>query len=117
MQIDYVYAIWLEAFVGMVNPPKGSGDFNVKIDPIVQIDPAFMVYYNGQYVPGTELYSVTMSEGFAAVPLPGAVWLFGSGLAGLAGWKRFREDLASYSLSGIKPGRVSNGSAFFVSYL
>jgi hypothetical protein len=27
----------------------------------------------------------------AAVPLPGAVWLLGAGLVGLAGWRRFRK--------------------------
>lgn len=28
---------------------------------------------------------------YSAVPLPGAVWLLGSGLVGLAGWRRFRK--------------------------
>ena len=31
-------------------------------------------------------------HGITAVPLPPALWLFGSGLIGLAGWRRFRKS-------------------------
>jgi len=29
---------------------------------------------------------------FEVVPLPGAVWLLGSGLLGLVGWRRFKQS-------------------------
>jgi hypothetical protein len=32
------------------------------------------------------------AAGFAATPLPGAFWLMGSGLVGLAGWRRCRKS-------------------------
>lgn len=31
-------------------------------------------------------------DNFTFVPLPGAVWLLGSGLLGLAGWRRFKKS-------------------------
>jgi len=41
---------------------------------------------------GDGSYSVSELQAYGApVPLPGAVWLLGSGLLGLAGWRRFRK--------------------------
>ena len=31
------------------------------------------------------------NHAFLLTPIPGAVWLFGSGLLGLVGWRRFRK--------------------------
>ena len=53
----------------LVTVLSGSGIF---IEPTVEI-----INRNG--IPGT-------------VPLPPTVWLFGSGLLGLAGWRRFRKS-------------------------
>ena len=61
------------------------------IDPMVEIDPNWMVDYNGNLVPGSQLYSVAFSNEFRPGPLPGAVWLLGSGLLGLVGWRRFKK--------------------------
>jgi hypothetical protein len=45
----------------------------------------FLVGYgNGNYIGDTTLLNATISTG----PVPGAVWLMGSALAGLLGWKR-----------------------------
>jgi hypothetical protein len=61
--------------------------------------------YNGNTFLGRVYYDIiasdyTVDKGYglvtefstSAVPLPGAVWLLGSGLLGLAGWRRFRQD-------------------------
>ncbi len=54
---------------------------NGYIDPIITIDPAY-----------SSNYTLEVSQiPFAPVPVPGAVWLFGSGLLGLLGLKRQRK--------------------------
>ncbi len=54
---------------------------NGYIDPIITIDPAYSSNYT------LEVSNIP----FAPVPVPGAVWLFGSGLLGLLGLKRQRK--------------------------
>ena len=44
---------------------------------------------DGTYSYGTTPLAATITS---AVPLPGAVWLLGSGLLGLAGFRRFRKS-------------------------
>jgi hypothetical protein len=51
-----------------------TGSCQAIIDLIIKIDPTWMVSYHGQNVPGSELYSLTFSNGFAqTVPIPSAV--------------------------------------------
>jgi hypothetical protein len=61
----YIYA----ACSGSSNP----GSCQAIIAPKIQIDPTWMVSYLGQNVPGSELYYLTYSNGFAPVSLPSAV--------------------------------------------
>ncbi len=92
--LSQIFALSLFASA-LVGTPGANNyvDFQVIIDPIVQIDPDWMVDYNGQMVPGAQLYSLSMSPGFtAAVPLPGSLILLGSGLLSLVGWRRFKKD-------------------------
>lgn len=71
-----IYVIFLQAS-GCLGGGRNSGsqDFRATIDPIVHIDPDWMVDYNGNMVPGTQLYSLTFSPGFNPVPLPGVLML------------------------------------------
>jgi hypothetical protein len=39
-------------------------------------------------------FELTLRADVQAVPVPGAVWLFGSALAGIAGWSRRRKASA-----------------------
>jgi hypothetical protein len=74
--IGVTYAIVLSASA-LVSASGGgeSGGFQAVIDPMVQIDPTWVVYYNGEYVPGNQLYSLRFSPGFNPVPLPGVLML------------------------------------------
>jgi hypothetical protein len=40
---------------------------------------------------GIGIDDLRISNAVSSVPIPGAVWLLGSGLLGLAGWRRFRK--------------------------
>jgi hypothetical protein len=61
---------------GYVEGGSQPGKFNVHVDPVIEIDPDWMVqYYDGRMVPGTQLYSLTFSPGFNPVPLPGVLML------------------------------------------
>ncbi len=43
------------------------------IDPMIYVDPNFMVEHEGRMVPGSEIFSITFSEGIVNVPnLPNA---------------------------------------------
>jgi hypothetical protein len=66
--------------------------FHALIDPTVVIDPEFTLYdTEGSPYLAKDLFAVEFSPNLA-VPVPGALWLFGSGLLGLAGWRRFRKS-------------------------
>jgi len=74
--IGEIFALYLSASATVGTPGAGNSvEFQVIIDPIVKIDPEWMVLYNGNYVPGTQLYSLTFSPGFKSVPLPGVLML------------------------------------------
>ena len=42
--------------------------------------------------PGETVPSLSLAGALNAVPVPGAVWLLGSGLLGLAGWRKCRKS-------------------------
>jgi hypothetical protein len=70
------YVIYLTAAGSLGGGGRsGSQDFHATVDPIVRIDPDWMVDYNGNMVPGTQLYSLTFSPGFNTMPLPGVLML------------------------------------------
>ena len=71
----YAILMTVRSFVQAYDNNSASGEFQAIIDPTVKIDPDWMVDYNGQQVPGTQLYSVTFSPGFNAVTLPGVLML------------------------------------------
>jgi hypothetical protein len=48
-------------------------------------------WIRGEYISGPEAEGLDNVKLNAPVPIPGAVWLFGSGLLGLTGWRRFRK--------------------------
>jgi hypothetical protein len=75
VRVGVIYAIQLAASGKVQHNWETSGDFQAIIDPMVQIDPEWMVDYKGRQVPGTQLYSVTFSSGFKSVPLPGVLML------------------------------------------
>jgi hypothetical protein len=65
------YAVWMEAY----GQAQGNGQFQVIIDPMIRIDPNWMVWNNGNLVPGNQFFSLTFSPGFNSVPLPGVLML------------------------------------------
>jgi hypothetical protein len=60
--------------------------FNRAVSPGTTID--FIV--GNHYAYGNTPLHATITAN-SVVPIPGVVWLLGSGLAGLAGWRRFRK--------------------------
>jgi hypothetical protein len=60
---------------GYIEGGSQPGKFNVSVDPVIEIDPDWMVNYFGKMVPGTQLYSLTFSPGFNPVQLPGVLML------------------------------------------
>jgi hypothetical protein len=64
--------------------------FKALVDPTLEIDPDCYVTIEGQLIQANTLFGVEVSPNI--VPIPGAWWLFGSGLLGLAGWRRFMKN-------------------------
>ncbi len=62
--------------------PHVLGSYETWIDPIVRIDPTFMVDIDGTLVSGSELYALAFSEN-VMVPEPGTAALIGVGLLGV----------------------------------
>jgi hypothetical protein len=64
---------------------NGTSAFQGVIDPTISIDPNSMVFYHGQDVPATDLYSLTFSpELGSSVPEPASLMLVGLGLIAIA---------------------------------
>ena len=96
---------WADAsgnvFVATLTLSGNSHSLGLLVDP--QPEPpagfqGFMATFNlfeeGGRPPATLLFSVTENGvplSFQLVPVPGAIWLFGSGLLGLVGLRRFRK--------------------------
>lgn len=49
----------------------GTGEAQAVADPIFEIDPDFFVDIDGELIPGSELYSITYSDGILPIPEPG----------------------------------------------
>jgi hypothetical protein len=60
----------IQGEASFVYPMPGSGSFQGVMDPLIEIDSAFTVFYNGSYVPATQLYSLSFSPGFEASAVP-----------------------------------------------
>jgi hypothetical protein len=80
-QLYYVTANSLQAvdlsIGGNASPAGGpGGQYNGVVDPVIVIDPVFLA--------ANPDYSLSFSEGLAAVPVPGALVLFGTALGALA---------------------------------
>ena len=89
------------------------------IDPVIEIDPefAYAEYFDILVSPNIVLNDPTIEpipvpEPFPSVPLPAAVWLFGSGLIGLTGIARRKKH--EYQTS---TGTASSGAFIFVGFL
>ncbi len=89
---SFVYEIYVQAnttFKSLMTASiqglagEGDGQASVYMDPYFYIDPVWLQSHPG--------YSLQTESGFgnsAAVPVPGAIWLFGSGLLGFLSLKR-----------------------------
>ncbi|WGS85422.1 PEP-CTERM sorting domain-containing protein [Methylomonas sp. UP202] len=94
---SFVYEIYVQAnttFKSLMTASvqgfagEGEGQASVYMDPYFYIDPVWLQAHPG--------YSLQTEAGFgnsAAVPVPGAIWLFGSGLLGLISLKR-RQNIS-----------------------
>jgi hypothetical protein len=52
-------------------------------------------YRNGDWTTTVDGYKLTVSQEVSQVPVPGAVWLFGSAMAGLVGFGRRKSKIAA----------------------
>ncbi len=81
----YMYVSGLAG--NMLTSPLGMyGQFQGILDPQVEIDPSFLVSYNGEQVPATDLYSLTFSPEMTPpteAPEPCSLFLLSVGLLGL----------------------------------
>ena len=85
--------------------PAATGLFSLIVNPAVAsltLDAAFVRYqgitgngFNGASGIGTNSTVVINPTGTPTVPIPGAVWLFGSGLIGLVALNRRRKNAMS----------------------
>jgi hypothetical protein len=60
-----------------------EGSFSALLDPQIEIDPDFLVSYEGRSVPASDLYSLAFSPGMtngAQVPEPVSMFLVGAGM-------------------------------------
>jgi hypothetical protein len=48
------------------------------------------LWIRGEYISGTDQEGLDNVQ-IGVIPVPGAVWLLGSGLLGLAGWRKSRN--------------------------
>jgi hypothetical protein len=71
------------------NSTYGGGFAHAYIDPLIQVDPDFMVEVNGQMIPGSEAFPIVFSEGIRQVPEPTAALLAGVACVLLCCRRRF----------------------------
>jgi len=71
----------------------GSLDSLELTDRSATPESGYVYFIQSSVIYGEYYFDTSISDvNFSAVPLPGVVWLFCSGLLGLAGWRRFRKN-------------------------
>ena len=84
-----IWGLHMDSHIGWTS--MGSTlSFKALVDPTLEIDPDWYVTIDGKLIQANTLFGVEVSPNI--VPIPGAWWLFGSGLMGLLGWRRFRKN-------------------------
>jgi len=76
----------------MMDP--GTWDLSLAISPatICTVDPGPRAYVARDFMsPGSQIASLSNVRAFSVVPVPAAIWLFGSGVVGLIGISRRRR--------------------------
>ena len=74
-----------------VDPTReDQGTVSISQDPSLGNDYTLVVRFNDEDQSGAAWYTIELNT--SAVPLPGAVWLLGSGLLGLVGLRRFKKS-------------------------
>ncbi|MDO9163613.1 MAG: hypothetical protein Q8N35_18085 [Methylococcaceae bacterium] len=80
--------------IGGANPSNlNTISFNAEAGQIYSI--FIGGYRNGDWIDTTDGYKLTISQEVSQVPVPGAVWLFGSAMAGLVGFGRRKSKIAA----------------------
>ena len=76
---------------GWQSYPVGGGSYAFTLPANLASTASYIIQVRGEAAPGLSAESYGGTVNFTPVPLPGAAWLLGSGLAGLIGARRRRR--------------------------